>query len=167
MLNTYAQCLKHLKKEEEFVRISLKILAKVNRGRSDFASLSPDSSTRKQESTQILGDLENDLGTITTISKSLNVEVSASLNDYFSDIHLDRCIQHFSDQDGFELHLNLRSLSPSDILFRSVRVRVVSADQQSEIWLFAKDQLISPGKAKISLMARVSPHRTIYDCDKD
>ena len=164
MLDTYADCLKKLHREEEHVRISLKILAKIDRGSSTFVRQSSTSVTGLQNPIQILRKGAHNLSTILATSKCLNVEVSTSLNNYFSNVHLDKYIQHFLEQDGFKMHLNVESLSSDELPFQSVQVRLVSAeaDQHSEIWLSAKDQLIKPGKTRILLSSRVRPHRIIY-----
>jgi len=161
MLDAYAQSLKHLKSEDEYVRIILKILAKLIRDHAVVERQPPDSSTRLLNFHYDLNVTGNYLSSILATSESFNVEQSAPLNDYFDSIQLAKHIYHSSDHDGFGLYLSLRSLLPEEFPAQSVRIKIVStgSGQRSELWLNADDtQLIRPGRTRIALVSKVQLH---------
>lgn len=149
MLETYAQCLKHLNKTEEYVRISLKTLAKM---------INEPSRRPHKGTTECLNRL-------LSVSKTLDVEVTAPLSDYFDNIDLGRYIRHFTDRDGFELSLKLRSLLPIDIQAQSVRVRMISTEgeQRSELWLATEGpQNVKLGTGELIVKSNVGVDGTCF-----
>jgi len=150
MLDTYAQCLKHLNKTEDYVRIKLKTLAKMIDGRSR----------------RPLNGAAGYLSELISTSKTLDVESSAPMNDYFDCIDISQFIRHFADRDGFELPLRLRSLLPEDLQVESVRVRIVCTeeDQRSELWLATKGpQTIKQGLGGVTLISHVRINMTCLE----
>ena len=163
MLDAYAQSLKRLQKENEFVQIGLKILARFARCKSSSEKRSQTQSVEFSDLIPIHGGVENYLSTILATSKSLNVELAAPLNEYFDNIQIDTHIHHFPDQDGFGLCLNLRSLLFEELPVTSIRARIISteSDQVSDIWLAATEaEGIGPGFSQIFLRTKVRIHGT-------
>lgn len=150
MLETYAQCLKHLNQIEDYLQIKLKALAKIIDGRCQ----------------RPLNDPTGYLSEIISVSKTLDVEVSTPMNDYFDSIKLSKYVCHFADRDGFELSLEVRSLLPTDLQVDSVRVNIVCAeeDQRSELWLATGGpQLIKQGLGEIKLKSNVGIDRACFE----
>ena len=157
MLNSYAQCLRYLDQKEVYVRVSLKIVAKMIRERQS-------SRRQKTKSYNEVQDLHVDtkssveqLSTILVTSKSLLTEISVPLLSYFSDVDLSQHIEHFAEQDGFQMNLSLRSLLSEPLSVDSVRVRIVSIadEQRAELWLSAQDVIIQPGLANLAVSSSV------------
>ncbi|MCJ1276106.1 hypothetical protein MMC21_003911 [Puttea exsequens] len=158
MLNMYAQCLRHLGKTEECVRISLKAFAKTiqvsSAGSQDFqfhrqsrinAHSPPPGS--KLRLTEILAS-----------SESLGQIVIVPLDQYFDRIKLDKYIRHSPEHDGFELTLQMRSLLPESFQAESVWAKIVSTeeDRKSEIWLYLEgNMVVGPGSITISLKSKM------------
>ncbi len=146
MLDTYAQCLKHLNQIEDYVRIKLKALAKMIDGRRQC----------------LLNDAAGYLNELVSASKTLGVEITAPMNDYFDSIDLSKYIYHFANQDGFKLSLKVRSLLPADLHVESVRVSIVCAEEdgRSELWLATGGhQIIKQGLGEITLKSNVGTDR--------
>ena len=163
MLDTYAECLKQLKKEEEYVRIGLKIMAKTIEDCNPFGRQQANQPNKFQDPEEGRTNIGKYLNTVLATSKVLRTEMVALLQDYFDDVRLGEQIQHFPDQDGFEVALYLRSLLPEGLPVQSVEVRILSAEagHNSEIWLSGKEiEIIRPGKAQISLESKVGIRNT-------
>lgn len=134
ILEMYARCLKELKKNEEYARMLLRLLAK-------FAA---------HTQANLLGHQQKILGTSSLLlpvspyvddlfeaSSALQKEVPASLTDFFADIRVDPVVLHYEDRDGFQVQLYLRFLLGRQIDVDAVKVRLVSANgsQSNEHWI--------------------------------
>lgn len=143
MLDAYAQCLRHLGKVEDYIRIRLKTLAEIIDVRRTIPS----------------NYVPGSLAEILNASGALSSEVSAPMDDYFRNVELGKVIHHFGDRDGFELSLKLQSLLPENLQVQSVRARLACTeeDQRTEIWLATeRPQVIKPGLGELSLISNVS-----------
>ena len=147
MLNMYAHCLKQINQNEEFVRIGLKIVAKLaieNRTNSR----NRDTLERKAPS---LADL---IVASTTLAKQLTVP----LHDFFRNITVDPYVRPYNDHDGFYLQFRLTNLTSDVIEAQSIRAKLTSIDEghPAELWVVAdKVTLIQPGITVISLGSKV------------
>ena len=157
-LDLYAQCLHHTEQHEDYVRIGLKILAKTIRSKAAIRQ-QPQSSSMKlaivhQPPRGAMGGLSSILST----SKLLKEQITLPMDAYFDRIDLGVYVRHSPDDDGFQFPLVLRSLLPENFLAESVRVQILSVeeDQRSEIWLRANSQMIEPGTSRIWLGSNVS-----------
>ena len=135
MLNMYARCLKYLERNEEYVSIALKILAKQVQTKED-APEGP------QLGLRLIGfqgpaEVDNSLEDILTVSKSIESEFVVAMEDYFGEFELDPCIRHADLGDGFMLQLRLHHIMREDLLVEEVRICLVSVDdnQQAELWV--------------------------------
>ena len=159
MLNMYAECLGHLQKTEDYVRVASRALAKMVQ--NSFGAIREPGTG----SADLLRTAHNpsyttvSLEDIIAASTSLEQPVSVPMDQYFDHVGLDKYIYHFSDQDGFELLLKFRSLLPGSFEAQSIRVRLTSAGEEQcpELWLAVDGlQIIRAGHNKIKLRSKVS-----------
>ncbi|KAF7622019.1 hypothetical protein AFLA_008568 [Aspergillus flavus NRRL3357] len=136
MLEMYARCLKELQRSEEYVRMSLRLLAK-------FASHKQSClSTRQKtlDASSIFAEEElvsQYVEELFEASDALQKEVTAPLTDFFADLHVKPAIIHYKDKDGFQLQLSLRFLLGKRIEVDSMKIRLVGTEgsQSNEHWL--------------------------------
>ena len=159
MLNMYAECLSHMQRTEDYVRVALRALAKMVQN-----SLGVTGEPQKS-SADLLRTAPNpdynpvSLKDIMAASTSLEQPVSVPMDQYFDHVALDKYIQHFSDSDGFALLLKFRSLLPESLKAQSVRVKLTSAGEEppSDLWLAVDGlQTIRAGHNQIKLRSVVS-----------
>lgn len=132
MLDLYAQCLRKLERNEEYVDVALRILAKQVQGwkadleEADVKLLS----RRTRGGVQYLEDA-------VAVSRSLQKGLSVPIDQYFGEVVLDPQISHKDGKDGFTMHLSLHHILKENLLVDEVKVRLVSVDedQRSELWL--------------------------------
>lgn len=143
MLELYSRCLKELKRNEDYVRMLLRLLAK-------FAAHSQSKLSPKQKSlsapTSIL-EQEQLAGYVSDLFEgagSLQKDVTASLVDFFADLHVEPAIRLYDDKDGFQIQLSLRYLLGPQIEIDSLKVRLVSAtnSQNAEHWIEGSTSLV-------------------------
>lgn len=147
MLRMYAQCLQKTNRDEEYVRVGLKIVAKVVRESNSLFKVQPNNVSKA------LG-----LSDLIFASRSLGEPISVSIDNYFGDISLDPYPQHYNDQDGFQLQLRLRNRTSQAVEAEQIRVQIVSLeeDQQSNLWLAAESvHVLAPGVATILVGTKV------------
>ncbi|KAB8215243.1 trafficking protein particle complex subunit 10 [Aspergillus novoparasiticus] len=136
MLEMYARCLKELQRSEEYVRMSLRLLAK-------FASHKQSClSTRQKtlDASSIFAEEElvsQYVEELFEASGALQKEVTAPLTDFFADLHVKPAIIHYQDRDGFQVQLSLRFLLGKRIEVDSMKIRLVGTEgsQSNEHWL--------------------------------
>ncbi|KKK20039.1 hypothetical protein P175DRAFT_0499285 [Aspergillus ochraceoroseus IBT 24754] len=137
MLEMYARCLKELERTEEYVRMMLRLLAKyAAHTQSQLSSRQKtiDASSIFAEEALVSEYVEE----LFQASSALQKEVSASLTDFFADLHVKPAILHYKDRDGFQLQLYLRFLLGKRIDIDSIKIRLVSdSSQSSEHWIEA------------------------------
>lgn len=125
-LELYAQCLKHLDRNEEYVRVLLKLLAKYAAEKKPLKQHAPMSMMTREYIHELV-----------TNSSKMQKVISAPLDDFFGDVEVDPTIRRNGNSDGFQLQLSWRPLLGTKIKLQSVRVRLVSTSdpQASDIWL--------------------------------
>ncbi|KAL4978400.1 trafficking protein particle complex subunit 10 [Aspergillus desertorum] len=137
MLEMYARCLKELGRNEEYVRMMVRLLAKYaahTQSRLSTRQKTLDASSIFAEET-LLSEYVDELF---RAAGELQKEVSAPLTDFFGDLNVKPGILHYKDRDGFQLQLYLRFLLGKQIDVDSIKVRLVSANasaQSSECWI--------------------------------
>ena len=162
-LDLYAQCLRHLARNEDYVRIGLKILAKKTRSSTALSQQSQNSSMNPEDICPSAQSATSSLGGVISASKLLKEQITLPMDVYFDRIDVGRYLRHSPSDDGFQFPLILRSLFPESFLAESVRVQIISVeeDQRSELWLYASAQKIEPGMSRIWLSSNVSHFRSI------
>lgn len=150
MLDLYVDCLKRLERNEEYVGIGLKILAKlVERMRGDVdgprqSSLST-IDRRYPDTAQYLED-------IVRVSKTLDQSSVVRLEDYFDPFSLDPRVRHQEGRDGFEIQLQTNHIMQAELQAEEVQIRLVSVqeDNRHEFWLSKRNPALwKPGAINI------------------
>lgn len=143
MLEMYARCLRELKRNEEHVRVMLRLLAKFathdqsklsNRQRTQ--GLSP-ALTEKSLASTYVDELFDS-------SSTLSKEILTPLSDFFADLQVSPAILHYEDRDGFQVQLSLRYLLGRQINVDFVKIRLVSAShpQNNEYWVESSGKFV-------------------------
>ncbi|KAL4737975.1 trafficking protein particle complex subunit 10 [Aspergillus similis] len=139
MLEMYARCLKELGRNEEYVRMMARLLAKY------AAHTQSKLSTRQKtlDASSIFAEealLSEYVEELFRAAGELQKEVSAPLTDFFGELDVKPGILHYKDRDGFQLQLYLRFLLGKRMDVDSIKIRLVSANssaQSSECWIEA------------------------------
>ncbi|CAG8896238.1 unnamed protein product [Penicillium nalgiovense] len=136
MLELHARCLKELKRNEDYVRMMIRLLSK-------FATYAQAQLSVRQKS--LAGSipsteqemLEGHVRDLFEASGALQKDVPASLTDFFADLRVDPAIRLYDNKDGFQIQLSLRFLLGQQIEVDNLKVRLVSANssQNSEHWI--------------------------------
>lgn len=160
-LDLYAQCLRHMERNDDYVRIALKILAKTIRSKAAIGQQLQMTSINFANIRQPPLSATSSLSGILSASKSLKEPIPLPMDIYFDRIDMGMYMRHSPDDDGFELPLVLRSLLPESFLAESVRAQIlgVEEDLHPELWLYANGQNIEPGTCRIWLRSNVSQYR--------
>ena len=160
MLVMYAKCLRELQRKEEFVRVVLKLLSKA-------AAVEKEMLTRKSAfSIGGPGIVQEELVPVNTyllelleVTKSLQHEVRAPLQDFFGHVEVDGTVRYHPEMDSVGLQLRLQYLLPDELHIEKAKVRMapLSGDATREIWLETEEPAIfRKGIVKISLQSNVS-----------
>ena len=155
----YARCLKQLDQLEEHISISLKLLAKLVRQQSQNAHNRYIGSPFKQVPGFV--GTRNDTGYLRHLlveSQKLREPLSVSMEDYFTDIHVDPYLDHFKHKDGFQLKLQFQYLVREETMFDQIQVKLINVDdkQAGDIWLVSEgSHTIKYGRVNVPVTATV------------
>lgn len=158
MLELYARCLKELKRNDEYVRILLKLLAK-------YAANKEANMTGNQKRLAASSTLTEPSFVASYVeelfraSSALQKECSAPLTDFFGDLEVNPAIRHYEDKDGFKLQIALRFFLQKDIKIKSIKIRLVNANRSlgNEVWLEnSEEHVIKPSTTKLLIGSSVS-----------
>lgn len=138
MLEMHARCLKELDRNEEYVRVMLRLLSKFATHKQTNLSIREktlDASSQFSETALVSQYVED----LFAASGGLQKEVTASLTDFFADLHVTPAVLHYEDKDGFQVQLSLRFLLGKKIDIESVKIRLVhaSSSYSNEHWIEA------------------------------
>lgn len=159
MLVMYTKCLKELKQHEEYVRVTLKLLAKGAavekerlRRRSGF-NIGIESTFRSEENVSVDGYLEE----LMTVIPMLQRDTHVPLHAFFDNAEVDENIIYHDDQDSFMLQLKLRYLLRDDLMVEKARARMVSVTGQGrDIWLDMEERVaIKNGSTRLHFQSKV------------
>ncbi|KGO72752.1 TRAPP II complex, TRAPPC10 [Penicillium italicum] len=136
MLELHARCLKELKRNEDYVRMMIRLLSKFATYAQAQLSVKQKSVTGSIPSTE-QEMLERHVRDLFETAGALQKDVSVSLTDFFADFRVDPAIRLYDDKDGFQIQLSLRFLLGQQIDIDTVKIRLVSANtaQNSEHWV--------------------------------
>ena len=159
VLGMYALCLKRLERLEDYVYISLKLIAKmIKRGRH-FINYEYDIITDSNEaSIEEFKATPTQLTSVLFASKGLRAPVSTPMKDFFDSIRVSPYLEHFSLRDGFQLRLHLRPLILNNLQIDQIKVKIVSVGEKlpNEIWLASGGaRTLMPKPVEIDLAASV------------
>ncbi|KAJ5332494.1 TRAPP II complex TRAPPC10 [Penicillium brevicompactum] len=143
MLELHARCLKELQRNEDYVRMMIRLLSK-------FATYAQAQLSIRQKA--LAGSipsmeqeiLEAHVSDLFKASGALQKDMSASLTDFFADLHVNPAIRLYDNQDGFQVELSLRFLLGQQVEIDNLKLRLVSANssQHSEYWIESRDKLV-------------------------
>ena len=156
ILGMYAKCLKRLSRTEEYVRITLKLLAKEVLLRDGVSSSKRATSVISTGATPKTS--KGYLTDVVTVSKTFQEPIIVPMIGYFSKIQADTHILHDDDMDGFAINLSFQYLMLDSIESKDVKLRLISSTEGSnrEIWLSAEVPIkIVFGYCKIALVSKV------------
>ena len=157
-LDSYAQSLQHMERNEDYVRIGLKILARTIRSRAAIRQQPQISSMKPANARCPPQSATASLSGIISASKILKEPITLPTDNYFDNIDMGTYVCHSPDDDGFQFPLILGSLLTESLLAESVRVQIVSTeDHPFELWLHASGQKIEPGTSRIWVRSNVRP----------
>lgn len=164
-LELYAQCLQRMERVEDYVRVGLRILAKTIRSQAAMSQQPQMKLTKLANCSRSPQNVTGSLSGILSASKSLKDQISMPMDTYFDRIDVGMYVRHSPSDDSFQFPLNLRSLLPEGFLAESVRVQILSVEeeQRSELWLDANGQYIESGTSQIWLRSNVSRSRSTLD----
>lgn len=136
MLEMHARCLKELELNEEYTRVLLRLLAKFAAYLQSNLSVRQktlDASSQFSDTAQVNQYVED----LFDVSSGLQKEVSASLTDFFADLHVAPAVLHYQDKDGFQIQLWLRFLLGKKVDIDSIKIRLVHASNShsNEHWI--------------------------------
>ncbi|KAJ5794006.1 hypothetical protein N7457_000605 [Penicillium paradoxum] len=136
MLELHARCLKKLNRNEDYVRMMIRLLSK-------FATYAQAQLSTRQKT--VAGSipsteqemLEGHVRDLFDASDALQKDVPASLTDFFADLRVDPAIRLYDNKDGFQIQLSLRFLLGKQIEIDNLKLRLVGANssQNSEHWI--------------------------------
>ncbi len=142
MLSFYAECLKELGQKLRYVETVLKLLGKV--ARRKMAQRLPQTRPSYATPTNDDFDVSGLLADAIAVSASLATEVTSPLEQFFSDLELDREVVHLEDKDGFSLRLRFRHVLDDDsIELEQVSLRLVGLEDPNQEIRLVSDGAIS------------------------
>lgn len=168
MLVMYSKCLRELKKNDDYVRVVLKLLSKAANSEKDRIQskgsfkLNDREDSQYPESDVFKGFLPDFL----TAAQSFNKEVKHSLQNFFTNIELEGTPVYDDGQDSFTLTFKLRSVLADPLPVDKATVRIVTAGISRELWLENTDLVeLKPGRNKIQLRCNAMSPGT-YEVDR-
>lgn len=148
MLDMYAQCLKHMRCDVDYVRTGLKIISKSVR-----------KSRIQPETRRTLCASSISMRDMMVASAKFDEPIIVSLESHFGTVTLEPYIRHINGQDGFQMQLKICSLISETIEVQRIRVKIVGVEdnRHSELWLAAhRAHSIPPGTVSITVGTNVS-----------
>ena len=147
MLNMYAECLKHMGRNEEYIQVGLKMVTKLVREKEAPFIIQPND-----------GPKPLSLLNLISASRSLIEPISVAMNQYFRNITVDPHLHYFKDHDGFQLQLRLRNCTLEAIEAHQIQVQIIGMEEEhhSELWLTVEGlRVLEPGIVTILLGIKV------------
>jgi hypothetical protein len=159
MLNMYSKCLKELGREEEYVRVTLKLLSKeasaqraVNIRKSEFSLGKP----------RVCGEVQEAKGHLSELmqaSATMEQEIAVPMQNWFSGAEVEGSPRYHDGRDGFSLSIRLQYLLIDELEVDKVKVSIVptTAGQTREIWLENDEPVTCKrGHVRFSVSSNVS-----------
>lgn len=137
MLRIYAKCLKDLHRRDEYMRVMLSLLGKVVARRTTRALPRVRSTSTWLDEEAV--DVSGVLGELVSFSEELPYNFTASMSDFFAEIHVSPEIVLHPDHDGFGLNVRFKHLLDDDLRIDHVKLRLVLASDASQEILLRND----------------------------
>lgn len=167
MLVMYSKCLRQLKRNDDYVRVVLKLLSKAANSEKDRIQSNGSFKLGEQETKEYANSevFNGFLPDFLAAAKNFNKEVKHSLHNFFTNIELDGTPVYDDGQDSFTLTLRLRSVLADPLPVDKAMLRIVTAGSR-ELWLETTEDLeIKPGRNKIRLRCNAMSPGT-YEVDR-
>lgn len=154
MLVMYSKCLRQLKRNDEYVRVVLKLLSKAATCEKDRL-LSKGALKLGYNDMQDHPEIEIFKGFLPDFldaAKSFGKEVKHPLQNFFTSIELEGTPVYDDGQDSFGLTLKLRSVLADPLPVDKAMLRIITTGGARELWLENTESLsLKPGRNKIQL----------------
>ncbi|KFY91809.1 hypothetical protein V498_05302 [Pseudogymnoascus sp. VKM F-4517 (FW-2822)] len=139
MLVMYTRCLKELKRNDEYVRVAINLLAKAaGHAKSDYFRKSG-VKLGHEDALEALEDVSVDgyLTELMTIVPTLQHEFAVSLKYFFARIEVEGAARYHEGRDSFSIQIKLRYLLPDNLHIDKAKARLVpiTTGQARDIWL--------------------------------
>ncbi|TAQ89530.1 hypothetical protein B7494_g2133 [Chlorociboria aeruginascens] len=146
MLVMYSKCLKELKRQDEYLRVVLKLLSKAAMAererllRRSTLKFSRVGSLTMERTFPV----DSYLGELLEITKTLQHEISVPLQSFFGHVIVDGTPRYHPEMDSFAIQLELQYLLPDNLNVERGKVKAVSisGDNHREIWLETKGPIL-------------------------
>lgn len=168
MLVMYSKCLRELKRNDDYVRVVLKLLSKAANSEKDRIQSKGSLKFIEQEATEYpeTNVFKGFLPDFLDAAQSFNKEVKHSLQNFFTNIELDGTPVYDDGQDSFTLTIKLLSVLADPLPVDKATVRIVTAGVSRELWLENTDLIeLKPGKNRIRLRCYAMSPGT-YEIDR-
>lgn len=168
MLVMYSKCLREMKRNDEYVRVVLKLLSKAataerERIQSKGTFKLGDNDPRDHPEIDLFKGFLPDF---LDAAKSFGKEVKHSLQNFFTNIELEGTPVYDDGQDSFGLTLKLRSVLADALPIDKAMLRLVTAGGARELWLEnTKSLALKPGRNKLHLRCNSMSPGT-YEVDR-
>lgn len=167
MLVMYSKCLRELKRNDEYVRVVLKLLSKAATSERDRiqskGALKLGGEPKDHPGTEVF---QGFLPDFLDAAKSFGKEVKHSLQNFFTNIELEGTPVYDDDQDSFSLTLKLRSVLADQLPVDTAMLRIVTAGGARELCLENTDVvMLKPGRNKVQLRCNSMSPGT-YEVDR-
>ncbi|KAI5859608.1 trafficking protein particle complex subunit 10 [Durotheca rogersii] len=156
MLTMYSRCLKQLQRQEEYVKVMLKLLTKA-------AAAERDRRAQKSGFRRVFEDnigfpdnetIKGFLDDLLQVTKSLPNELRIQLSSFFSALEVDGPPEYHQDRDSISLNLKVNSLLVDDLTLDSAQVRIADTTGRSTreiLFELSEPATIKQGRNKIKL----------------
>lgn len=126
MLDMYAQCLKQLSRADDYIRIGLKVVAKLACGNATASRY------RWRQDTMSFGLTE-----LILASRQVDQAISVPMDSYFCGIVIDPYPRPHADHDGFQMKIHVHSLMQEVLEAQQIQISLISVedDHRSELSL--------------------------------
>ena len=161
MLIMYSRCLKELQKNDEYVKVMLKLLSKAALAEKDRQGAR---SSFRIGGEQVVDYPDSDaiqgfMSELLAVTKAQKNEVRMPLSGFFSRVAIDGPPEYYDGRDTASISLRLDSLLADSFDIEKSRVRIsnTGSGSQKEIWFESLDTVtMSRGKNKLKLSSNVS-----------
>ena len=141
ILELYARSLKKLEKNDDYIRILLKLLSKYaghtqSKPKFSIGQKVPtaDVPSPFSKTGGLVADYVEDL---VKSAQALKNEITIPLSDLFGEVEVSPTVSHYEDRDGFQLQVSLRFLLAKGIKIDAINIHLVNSSdaQNGELWL--------------------------------
>lgn len=168
MLVMYTRCLKELKRNDDYIRAAIDLLAKAaGHAKSDYFRKSG-VKLGHEDALEALEDVSVDgyLTELMTIVPTLQHDFAVSLKYFFARVEVEGAARYHEGRDSFSIQLKLRYLLPDDLHIDKAKARLVpvTAGQARDIWLDLHEPMdLKHGINRLQFQSNVSiPLRILW-----